>query len=120
MTTHSTETPTTPCQRERWRWDLDEGTYPDWIDAQAECTTCPFLQSCRTQLIRLYPRAGDDGQGPLGVIWAGDAYSNQGTVLTNAQLQSFALHRTITAADTDAPAGHRNRPVWGRSRGCRA
>ena len=118
MGLHNTEPPTTPCQRERWCWDLDEGSYPDWLRAQAECRGCPLLRQCRAQLIRLYPRAGKDGdgEGPQGVIWAGDAYSNQGTVLTDAQLQSFALHRT---AAVDVPTWHRHPSAQGRSRGHR-
>ncbi len=43
LTSYSDETPTTPCQHDMGRWDLDRGTYPDWVRARAECRSCQLL-----------------------------------------------------------------------------
>jgi len=95
---YSDENPTAPCQHDMWRWDLDRGTYPDWVQARAECRSCPLLVQCRTQLAQLYPRTGERDQGPQGVIWAGDAYGNHGTILTDSQLRTLAQRRTAADA----------------------
>jgi hypothetical protein len=98
LTSYSDETSTAPCQHDMWRWDLDRGTYPDWVRARAECHTCPLLVQCRTQLAQLYPRTGERDQGPQGVIWAGDAYGNHGTLLTDSQLRTLAQRRAAADA----------------------
>ncbi len=103
MRAERNDTPTAPCQHEMWRWDLDVGTYPEWLDALSECRRCPLLQECAKHLLRLYPDVGQRDQGPQGVVWAGRAYDPHGTVLTNAELRSFALHRTATGRSMTLP-----------------
>jgi hypothetical protein len=93
LNSYSEETPTAPCQHDMWCWDLDRGTYPDWVRARAECRSCPLLGQCRTQLAQLYPDTGKRDQGPQGVIWAGDAYGNHGTILSDSQLRTLAQRR---------------------------
>jgi len=98
LSTDTDVAPTAPCQHDMWRWDLDWGTYPDWVRAQAECRSCPLLGQCRTQLAQLYPRTGERDQGPQGVIWAGEAYGNHGVVLSDSQLRTLAQRRAAADA----------------------
>jgi len=49
-------------------------------------------------LAQLYPRTGERDQGPQGVIWAGDAYGNHGTLLTDSQLRTLAQRRAAADA----------------------
>jgi len=49
-------------------------------------------------LAQLYPRTGERDQGPQDVIWAGDAYGNHGTILTDSRLRTLAQRRAAADA----------------------
>ncbi len=83
----------TACQLAPGRWDLDVGTYLEWVRAQAECRSCPVLQGCRELLARFYPHRGGIGEGPQSVVWAATAYGYTGAPLTDAQLRSVDRRR---------------------------
>lgn len=87
-----------PCQRDPQQWDLDAGTLQSWGDALEGCLGCPMLQHCRTELERMYPRLGERGHGPMGLIWAGVAYGSDGQPLSWGQLDDLRYHRGMQAA----------------------
>jgi len=61
----------TACQLAPGRWDLDVGTYPEWVRAHR----------------------GGIGEGPQSVVWAATAYGYTGAPLTDAQLRSVDRRR---------------------------
>lgn len=79
-------------------WDLDFGSPTQWIAAMTKCHACPMLDTCREQLDLLYPqwwtRMNESSpKNPAGVIWAGWAFSDAGTVLTEKGLVRAASER---------------------------
>lgn len=93
------ETATGPrCAEQPHAWDLDAGTHTAWLTALQQCHHCPLLTACRTQLQRMYPRLGERGHGPMGLVWAGTAYSHDGQPLTDDQLVDLRIHRGRDAA----------------------
>lgn len=87
-----------PCQRAPHQWDLDVGTLQGWGEALEGCLGCPMLQRCRTELERMYPRLGERGHGPMGLVWAGVAYGTDGQPLSWGQLRDRKYHRGMRAA----------------------
>ncbi len=71
---------------------------PTGCGHEPNATPARLLVQCRTQLAQLYPRTGERDQGPQGVIWAGDAYGNHGTLLTDSQLRTLAQRRAAADA----------------------
>lgn len=89
-------------------WDLDFGGLAEWVAAMTRCHDCPMLQACRAELDAAYPewwtRMGlSSDRNPAGVIWAGWAFSDAGTVLTEKGLRRTAserrARRTAEASD---------------------
>lgn len=87
-----------PCQRAPHQWDLDVGTLQGWGEALEGCAGCPMLQRCRTELERMYPRLGERGHGPMGLVWAGVAYGTDGQPLSWGQLRDREYYRGMRAA----------------------
>lgn len=91
-------------------WDLDAGGPAQWIDSLLACHDCPVMTECRAELDATYPgwskRARTGGtRNPAGVIWAGWAFSDAGTVLTEPGLRRFASQQRHTrTAETPATA----------------
>lgn len=91
-------------------WDLDAGGPAEWIDSLLACHDCPVMTECRAELDATYPgwwnRARTGGtRNPAGVIWAGWAFSDAGTVLTEPGLRRFASQQRHTRnAETPATA----------------
>lgn len=87
-------------------WDLDVGGLDEWISAMTRCHSCPLLDACREALDGCYPgwwtRMGQStDRNPAGVIWAGWAFSNAGTVLTEKGLRRAAAERRHQERVTD-------------------
>lgn len=72
----------------RASWDLDIGGLPAWFRAADTCNGCPFLNACLEQRREFFPESN-----PVGVIWAGVAYSETGRVLDTSGLRRLAATR---------------------------
>ena len=75
------------CKADPESWSLDHGGLPDWLRAIRICVTgCPLVQQCWEARNRLYPT-----EHPVGVIWAGTAYTDTGEpLLTQQALVEYA------------------------------
>jgi len=76
-----------PCASNPQAWDMDQGGLTDWLRSLRICTTeCPLLTRCWEARNRQYA----DGRGPVGVIWAGTAYTETGQpLLTQSALVEY-------------------------------
>jgi hypothetical protein len=75
------------CESDPQGWYLDHGGLPDWLRAIRTCVTrCPLLQQCWEARNRQYPT-----EHPVGVIWAGTAYTDTGEpLITQRALVEYA------------------------------
>jgi hypothetical protein len=96
------------CKADPESWSLDHGGLPDWLRAIRICVTgCPLVQQCWDARNRLYPT-----EHPVGVIWAGTAYTDTGEPLLTQQ----ALVEYASEWQLPAPAAQNGRGVRGSLR----
>lgn len=85
------------CTIDPQSWDLDEGSYLAGIDAKAECSRCPRLGQCKSELSAMIAAKTP----PRAVIWAGIAFTHRGRVIRDDhELESY-YRRVIAQRNVD-------------------
>lgn len=85
-----------PCADDPIKWDIDAGSYAQWLAALRVCQEqCPLLRRCQQARQEFWPLADPrrPAYNPRSVIWAGVAYSETGRVLSVESLQRLATLR---------------------------
>lgn len=82
-----------PCIDDPSGWDLDLGTLTQWLAALRTCWQCPVLRQCGQLRDAHYPRGSATRRvagNPRSVIWAGVAYSEDGSPMDPDTLRRYA------------------------------